>query len=103
MILRIVDAVVCGSQALRLTFSDGTRKAVQVTPLLCGPVFEPLRVPEYFAQVELDRVCGTVVWPNGADLARKPCMNLPRSKKPQPKPQNPEEGTLCGDSRESGK
>jgi hypothetical protein len=69
MILRIVEAAVCGPQTLRLTFNNGTRKTVQVSPLLCGPVFEPLRKPDYFAQVTLDRVCGTVVWPNGADFA----------------------------------
>jgi hypothetical protein len=69
MILRIVEARVCGPSRLRLAFNDGTRKAVDVTPLLGGPVFEPLRDPAYFARVELDPVCGTVVWPNGADFA----------------------------------
>ena len=64
MILRIVEATVCGPQLLRLTFNEGTRKTVQVSPLLCGPIFEPLHRPDYFAQ-QLDRVCGTVVWPNG--------------------------------------
>ena len=38
-------------------------------PLLDGPVFEPLRAPAYFASVTLDSICGTVVWPNGADFA----------------------------------
>ena len=76
MILRIVEAVVCGPHLLRLTFNNGTRKTVQVSPLLCGPVFEPLRAPEYFAQVTLDPVCGTVVWPNGADLAPEALHDL---------------------------
>jgi hypothetical protein len=69
MILRIVQLELCGTYCLRLTFSDGTRKAVDVHPLLHGPVFEPLRDPIYFARVELDPICGTVVWPNGADIA----------------------------------
>ena len=34
-----------------------------------GPVFEPLKDPAYFAQVTVDAELGTVVWPNGADLA----------------------------------
>jgi hypothetical protein len=69
MILRIVEAEVCGSYSLRLAFNDGTRKTVNVQPLLSGPIFEPLRDPGYFAKVRLDSVCGTVVWPNGADFA----------------------------------
>ena len=68
MILHIVEASVCGPSLLRLAFSDGTRKVVNVGPLLSGPVFEPLRDPGYFELAELDTVCGTVVWPNGADI-----------------------------------
>ena len=49
-------------------FKDGTRKRVNLLGLLEGPVFEPLRDPVFFAQVMLDPVAATVVWPNGADL-----------------------------------
>lgn len=69
MILRITQSDVVGSHCLRLAFSDGTHKTVDVRPLLHGPVFEPLRDPTYFARAELDPACGTVVWPNGADFA----------------------------------
>jgi hypothetical protein len=69
VILRIMDATVCGPQLLRVAFNDGTRKTVDLGHLLSGPVFEPLREPAYFAQAELDPICGTVVWPNGADFA----------------------------------
>jgi hypothetical protein len=34
-----------------------------------GPMFEPLRDVAYFAQVVVDEELGTVVWPDGADLA----------------------------------
>jgi hypothetical protein len=54
---------------LRLTFTDGTTKQVNVRPLLDGPIFEPLQDAAYFASASLDSICGTVVWPNGADFA----------------------------------
>lgn len=69
MILRILDAQVRSPFSLWLTFNDGTTKQVNVRRLLDGPVFEPLLAPSYFALVTFDSVCGTVVWPNGADFA----------------------------------
>jgi hypothetical protein len=66
---RVVKAEACSTHSLDVTFKDGTRKRVNLLPLLDGPVFEPLRDPKYFARVELDPVAGTVVWPNGADIA----------------------------------
>ena len=69
MILRIDDARVCGPHSLRLTFNDGITKQVNLRPLLVGTIFEPLRNAAYFATITLDAICGTVVWPNGADFA----------------------------------
>jgi hypothetical protein len=69
VILRINQAEVSGPFRLRVWFNDGSTKVVDVKPLLKGRVFEPLRDPHYFAQVRVDPVPGTVVWPNGADLA----------------------------------
>ena len=77
MILRILEAEVCGPHSLHLVFNDGTRKRVNVLPLLEGPIFEPLRDPAYFARVTLDPVSGTVVWPNGADFAPEALYELP--------------------------
>jgi len=69
MILRILKAEVRGPFRLWLSFNDDTRAEVDVLSLLTGPVFEPLQDPACFAQVSLDPVSGTVVWPNGADFA----------------------------------
>ena len=69
MILRILKAELRGPHHLELSFNDGEQAVIDVEPLLSGAVFEPLRQPSYFAQVALDPVCGTVVWPNGADFA----------------------------------
>jgi len=78
---RVVKAQACGAHSLALTFKDGTRKRVDLLPLLEGPVFEPLRDPKYFAMVELDLVAGTVVWPNGADVAPETLYKLPSKAK----------------------
>ena len=82
MILRITEATVSGPHLLRLAFNDGTHKTVDVTPLLSGPVFEPLRDPDYFARAVLDPVCGTVVWPNGADFAPEALRELAPAEEP---------------------
>ncbi len=71
-VLCIADAEPLGRHRLLLTFSTGETRAVDVRPLIervGGPVFEPLLDASYFARVSVDPVCGTVVWPNGADLA----------------------------------
>jgi len=55
--------------AVELGLSDGTRKIVDLTPYLRGPVFEPiLRDASVFRAVTVDATLGTIVWPNGADL-----------------------------------
>jgi hypothetical protein len=75
--LHIKRVQVCGPHSLRLVFSDGVEKQVDVSPLIYGPVFEPLRAASYFARVSLDPVAQTVVWPNGADLAPEALWDLP--------------------------
>jgi hypothetical protein len=77
MILHIEDAKVIGATILRVRFNDNLEKTVDLKPLLEGPVFEPLQDADYFAQVEVDPVCKTVVWPNGADFAPEALHALP--------------------------
>jgi hypothetical protein len=80
---RVVGVEVAGPHALDLRFKDGTRKRIDLLPLLQGPIFEPLRDPIVFAQVLLDPVSGTVVWPNGADIAPETLYRLPHEGKPR--------------------
>jgi hypothetical protein len=55
---------------LRLAFKDDLVGDVDLSYLVGkGPIFEPLRDLEYFRRVRLDRTVGTIVWPNGADVA----------------------------------
>jgi hypothetical protein len=85
MILRIRKAKVCGPFVLDLTFNDGTRKCVNLKPLLHGPIFQPLKKAEFFKSVKLDSVCGTVCWPNGADFAPEALLALKSMRQPSEK------------------
>lgn len=54
---------------VRLEFSTGEEKVVNLEPLLRGPIFEPIRQsPEMFRAVTVDPELGTITWPNGADM-----------------------------------
>jgi uncharacterized protein DUF2442 len=81
-IQRIENVRVCGPHSLRVVFNDGVAKRVNLLALLEGPIFEPLRDPTYFGRVLLDPVAGTVVWPNGADLAPEAVYDLPAEEEP---------------------
>ena len=65
---RVSVVEVVGDHALRLTFTDGLVRDVDLTEILWGPVMEPLRDPAYFARVRIDEASGTIAWPNGVDL-----------------------------------
>ncbi|MBM3934105.1 MAG: DUF2442 domain-containing protein [SAR202 cluster bacterium] len=54
---------------LRVTFSDGTVRDVDVESELYGEVFEPLKDPRVFAKARVDKTLRTVIWPNGADFS----------------------------------
>ena len=49
-------------------FQDGTQGEVDLASELFGPVFEPLKDPEYFRKLQVAEY-GTIAWPNGADVA----------------------------------
>ncbi len=63
----VVRAEYLGGYRIRLTFNDNSEKTVDFRQWLEGPVFEPLKDETYFRRFFLDG--GTVVWPNGADIA----------------------------------
>ena len=63
----VVRAEYRGGYRIHVTFNDDSDKTIDFRRWLEGPVFEPLKDPEYFRRFFLDG--GTVVWPNGADIA----------------------------------
>lgn len=66
--IRIETVDVLDGYAVRLGFSDGTSRDVDLEAELWGPVFEPLLDPQLFRRVAVDPELGTIVWPNGADI-----------------------------------
>lgn len=53
---------------LQLVFDNGVTGKLCIKDRLFGPVFEPLKDPDYFRKVFVDEF-GAVCWPNQADLA----------------------------------
>lgn len=54
---------------VRLEFTDGTRREINLEPYLHGPIFEPIRNdPLMFRSLKVDKRMGTIVWDNGADI-----------------------------------
>ena len=52
-----------------LKFENGAAGEVDLSASLKGSMFEPLHDIEFFKQVRVDPELGTIVWPNGADIA----------------------------------
>ena len=68
-IVHVVDVRCVGVHRLHLEFEDGRGGDLDFSDEEWRGVFEPLRDPRFFSQVELDEELGTIVWPNGADFA----------------------------------
>lgn len=69
MLKNIVAVQPLKDYCLHLTFEDGIEGIVNIQKLVkFTGIFEPLKVPAYFAQVTVNPDLGTVCWPNHADL-----------------------------------
>ena len=62
--LQKVDPV--GGTRVVLLYADGFSATLDLAPALFGPIFEPVKNPEYFAQFQVES--DTIRWPNGADI-----------------------------------
>ena len=69
MLIDVIEAKYVRDFTLWLKFEDGSEGEIDLSSELYGPVFEPLKDVNYFKQVMVDPELGTIVWPNGADLA----------------------------------
>ena len=68
-LIDVTGVEVIGDHQLRLTFEDGLVGDIDFTGRNWRRVFAPLADPAFFAQVRVDPEIGTVVWPNGVDMA----------------------------------
>jgi Protein of unknown function (DUF2442) len=66
---------VVGDRVLRLLFSDGMLGDIDFSAERWTGVLAPLNDSAYFAEVSVDPEAGTVVWPDGIDLAPEPAMS----------------------------
>lgn len=71
-LVHVTSVEVVGNHELRLTFEDGTIGDVRFAAREWHGVFEPLHDPARFAQVYVDEQLGTIVWPDGLDMAPEP-------------------------------
>jgi hypothetical protein len=69
MFMRIEKFEHLKNYRLRITFSDGSVRDVDLEKELEGEIFEPLKEKSKFDQVFLNTETGTIEWPNGADYA----------------------------------
>lgn len=63
----LVEVTALPGYRLQMMFEDGVIGQINLEHRLFGPMFEPLKDPEYFDQVFIDPF-GAPCWPNNADL-----------------------------------
>ncbi len=63
---RVSSARIIEQHELEIRFSDGYVGRLDLSPALWGPIFEPLKNPDYFRQFRIED--DTIRWPNDADF-----------------------------------
>lgn len=65
----VTSVEVVANRTVRLGFSDGSTRTVDLTRFLWGPAFTAIADDDAeFGKVRVDPEIGTISWPNGADL-----------------------------------
>lgn len=66
--MRAVSVRALENFRLKIVFQNKKAKIVDVSGLLRGPMFSPLKNKRKFKAVRVNKEFGCVEWPNGADL-----------------------------------
>jgi hypothetical protein len=69
MFIHVIFAQYIRDYVVRIGFSNGVVKEVDLSSELYGEVFEPLRDDKVFKHFRVDEETRTISWPNGADFA----------------------------------
>ena len=80
MLLHVDRAEYVGGHRLHLWFNDGTGGEVDLAEVLTGPIFQPLRDPNFFQTFRLEG--HTLAWDNGADFAPEYLHGLVQAETP---------------------
>jgi len=65
----VVETTYVSDYKIKVQFEDGQVKLVDLAPHLDGPIFEPLKDPEYFRRFTVNQDIDTITWPNDADFS----------------------------------
>jgi len=67
--VRVKSVEVLEEYRVRIEFTNGSRRELDLEVYLHGPVFEPVRRdPAVFRSLRVDPQLGTITWDNGADI-----------------------------------
>lgn len=69
MFLHITQARYLNNYCIEVVFNNGKQGIADLSEVLRGKVFEPLKNIELFTKFKVDAELETIVWENGADLA----------------------------------
>ena len=69
MFLHVKKIEYLESYKMKVTFSNGAEKEVDLEKELYGEVFEPLKDLEKFKRAKVNSDTNTIEWENGADFA----------------------------------
>jgi hypothetical protein len=69
MMVRVASVEPQHDFVVRVEFTTGEIRDIDLTPFMRGPIFEEIRQDQtLFQQVQVDPELGTILWPNGADI-----------------------------------
>ena len=94
----VVHAEHRGGFRILVRFNDASENVIDFEPWLDGPIFEPLREMAYFKRFFIDG--GTVIWPNGADIAPEALYEVPGRRRPDKRLQPSKVRRSSGSSRD---
>ena len=93
----VVQVIVDAGYQILIYFDDGTIHRYDVEPLLSGPVFLPLRDPDFFRR-SLTVMLGTVAWDLDGNRDEERCIDLDPISLYRETPVVPEPAWVASDS-----